>query len=43
MPEAGVLILPVCVANLRAVSVKVVTSLRFSLDAYIYIVKQARK
>lgn len=32
-PEAGALMLPVCVANPRAVNVKAVTSLRFSQDA----------
>lgn len=43
LPEAGVLISPACAANPRAVSVKVVTSLRLSHNAGIYIVEQARK
>ena len=37
------MILPVCVANPRAVNVKAVTSLRFSQDARMYTVEQARK
>lgn len=43
LPEAGVRTPPACAANPGAASVKVVTSLRFSHNAGIHMVEQARK